>query len=38
MNHGWISAVHSEEDVARTLAGYERAFRAMAAEGAFGAR
>jgi len=38
MNHGWISAVHSEEDVARTLAGYERAFRAMAAEGAFGGR
>jgi glutamate-1-semialdehyde 2,1-aminomutase len=38
MNHGWISAVHTEEDVEKTLAGYERAFRAMAAEGAFGPR
>ncbi|MBI2015765.1 MAG: aminotransferase class III-fold pyridoxal phosphate-dependent enzyme [Candidatus Rokubacteria bacterium] len=38
MHHGWISAVHTEEDVEKTLAGYERAFRAMAAEGAFGAR
>jgi glutamate-1-semialdehyde 2,1-aminomutase len=34
-NHGWISAVHTEEDVARTIAGYERAFRAMTEEGAF---
>lgn len=33
--HGWISSVHSEEDVARTIDAYERAFRAMAAEGAF---
>jgi glutamate-1-semialdehyde 2,1-aminomutase len=34
-NHGWISAVHTEEDIERSIAGYERAFRAMAAEGAF---
>ena len=34
-NHGWISAVHTEEDIERTIAAYERAFRAMAAEGAF---
>jgi glutamate-1-semialdehyde 2,1-aminomutase len=34
-NHGWVSAVHTEADVERTLAAYERAFRAMAAEGAF---
>jgi glutamate-1-semialdehyde 2,1-aminomutase len=34
-NHGWVSAVHTDEDVARTMAGYERAFRAMVAEGAF---
>ena len=34
-NHGWISAVHTEEDVERTITGYERAFRAMAAERAF---
>jgi glutamate-1-semialdehyde 2,1-aminomutase len=34
-NHGWISAVHTEEDIERTIAGYERAFRAMGAEGAF---
>ena len=35
MNHGWVSAVHTEPDVERTLAAYERALRAMAAEGAF---
>jgi glutamate-1-semialdehyde 2,1-aminomutase len=35
MNHGWISAVHTDEDVERTLAAYERAFRAMVAEGVF---
>ncbi len=34
-NHGWISAVHSEEDLERTVQAYERAFRAMAADGAF---
>ena len=33
--HGWISAVHSDEDVARTLSSYEKAFAAMAADGAF---
>jgi glutamate-1-semialdehyde 2,1-aminomutase len=34
-NHGWISAAHTEADIERTIAGYERAFRAMVAEGAF---
>ncbi len=34
-NHGWISAVHTAEDLERTVAAYERAFRAMVAEGAF---
>jgi glutamate-1-semialdehyde 2,1-aminomutase len=34
-NHGWISAVHTEEDIERTLTAYERAFRAMLAERAF---
>jgi glutamate-1-semialdehyde 2,1-aminomutase len=33
--HGWISAMHTEADVERTVQGYERAFRAMAADGAF---
>ncbi len=33
--HGWISAVHSDEDVARTISSYEKAFAAMAADGAF---
>src|SRR2546422_128125 len=33
--HGWISAVYTDEDVARTLASYEKAFTAMAADGAF---
>ena len=35
MNHGWISAVHGDEDLERTVHAYERAFAAMAAEGAF---
>ncbi|HEV8613903.1 MAG TPA: aspartate aminotransferase family protein [Methylomirabilota bacterium] len=35
-NHGWISALHSDADLERTVQGYERAFRAMAAESAFG--
>ena len=35
MNHGWISAVHGDEDLERTVQAYERAFAAMAAEGAF---
>jgi glutamate-1-semialdehyde 2,1-aminomutase len=33
--HGWISAMHTEADVERTVQGYERALQAMAAEGAF---
>jgi len=37
-HHGWISAVHNDEDVARTVAAYERALVAMAAEGAFAGR
>jgi glutamate-1-semialdehyde 2,1-aminomutase len=35
-NHGWISALHTEEEIERTVQGYERAFRAMAAERVFG--
>ena len=35
MNHGWISAIHTDEDLERTVQGYERAFRAMVADGAF---
>jgi glutamate-1-semialdehyde 2,1-aminomutase len=37
-NHGWISAVHTDEDLERTVQAYERALRAMAADGAFRAR
>ena len=33
--HGWLSAVHSDEDVARTLAAYDKALGAMVAEGVF---
>ena len=33
--HGWISAMHTDADVERTVQGYERAFQAMAADGAF---
>jgi glutamate-1-semialdehyde 2,1-aminomutase len=33
--HGWISAMHTEADVERTVQGYERAFQALAADGAF---
>jgi len=33
--HGWLSAVHSQEDVAHTLVAYEKALSAMAAEGCF---
>jgi glutamate-1-semialdehyde 2,1-aminomutase len=36
--HGWISSVHTDADVERTVAAYERAFAAMAAEGAFALR
>jgi glutamate-1-semialdehyde 2,1-aminomutase len=35
MNHGWISALHTEGDIEKTVRAYEQAFRAMAAEGAF---
>jgi glutamate-1-semialdehyde 2,1-aminomutase len=34
-NHGWISAVHTDEDIERTVGSYERAFRSMVAERAF---
>ena len=34
-NHGWISAVHSDEDIERTIGAYGRAFAAMAAEKVF---
>ena len=34
-NHGWISAVHTEADLEHTVQAYERAFRAMVADGAF---
>jgi glutamate-1-semialdehyde 2,1-aminomutase len=37
MNHGWVSALHTDDDVGRTIAAYERAFQAMQAERAFGA-
>jgi glutamate-1-semialdehyde 2,1-aminomutase len=35
LHHGWISAVHSEADIERTVAAYEKAFVAMAADGSF---
>jgi glutamate-1-semialdehyde 2,1-aminomutase len=35
MNHGWVSAMHAEEDLERTVRAYDAAFRAMVAEGAF---
>ena len=35
MYHGWVSAVHGAREVAQTIAAYERAFEAMAREGAF---
>jgi glutamate-1-semialdehyde 2,1-aminomutase len=38
LNHGWVSAVHTDADIASTVAAYERAFAAMAAEGTFRAR
>jgi glutamate-1-semialdehyde 2,1-aminomutase len=34
-NHGWISAVHTEQDVEKSIAAYGRAFQAMAAEKVF---
>jgi glutamate-1-semialdehyde 2,1-aminomutase len=33
--HGWISAMHTEADVERTVQGYERALESMGADGAF---
>ena len=33
--HGWISAVHTEEDLSRTAQGYERALADMVADGWF---
>jgi glutamate-1-semialdehyde 2,1-aminomutase len=38
LNHGWVSAVHTDADIAGSVAAYERAFAAMAAEGTFRAR
>ena len=38
MYHGWVSAVHGEREAAQTVAAYERALAAMAAEGAFRGR
>ncbi len=35
MNHGWVSAMHAEEDLERTVKAYGSAFSAMVAEGAF---
>jgi len=37
MNHGWISAFHTDADLEATAKAYERAFRSMVADGAFGA-
>jgi glutamate-1-semialdehyde 2,1-aminomutase len=33
--HGWISAVHTDSDIERTVQAYEKALAAMAADGAF---
>ena len=38
LNHGWVSAFHTDADIAATVAAYERAFAAMAVEGTFRAR
>ena len=35
MHHGWISAVHTEADIERTVASYAKAFAAMLADGSF---
>jgi glutamate-1-semialdehyde 2,1-aminomutase len=37
-HHGWISAVHGEEEIEKTVAAYARAFRAMVEDGAFRGR
>ena len=34
-HHGWISAVHTEADIERSVAAYGTAFEAMASDGAF---
>ena len=34
-HHGWISVMHDEADLQRTVQGYERALQALAADGAF---
>ena len=36
MNHGWVSALHTDQDLERTVPAYERAFRALLADGVFG--
>jgi glutamate-1-semialdehyde 2,1-aminomutase len=36
--HGWVSAMHGEREVEQTIAAYERAFAAMARDGAFRGR
>jgi len=33
--HGWLSAVHSEEDLEQTIAAFEKALRRMVEEGCF---
>jgi glutamate-1-semialdehyde 2,1-aminomutase len=37
-HHGWISAVHTDAHLERTVASYAKAFEAMAADGAFKGR
>jgi glutamate-1-semialdehyde 2,1-aminomutase len=34
-HHGWISAIHTEADIERSIASHARAFEAMAADSAF---
>jgi glutamate-1-semialdehyde 2,1-aminomutase len=34
-HHGWISAVHTDADIERTIAAHEKAFREMAADHVF---
>jgi len=35
LHHGWISAVHTDAHIERTVAAFEKAFAAMAADGSF---
>lgn len=37
-NHGWVSALHDDQDIEQTVAAYGRAFDAMAAEQVFDRR